>query len=219
MGLRGAGRQTRRKFRKPFSRKQVSAVRSIVQGDAETKHLETVISIANAVAGTGVVLPISLIATGDTDILRDGSEILVKTVQINVQVMGDADMTFDSFARIMLIQTMDCKGVLPVIINDIMEADDLSSFRDWDHRRDHRVLWNKVVNLPMRSAAADNVRPFRYLKFFKRFKKGLKVNYIGNTNLIASASRNQLFVMVMVNQVLDKQPTFAGFARLTFKDF
>lgn len=216
IGRKGVRRYRRKRL--PLTRQQVKAVRAIAQTQMETKKFDTTIAITTAVAGTGVVQLVSGVAVGDTDILREGNMIIVKSIQFSGTVVGDADVTFDTVCRIMLVRTVDCTGTNPSIANDILESDDPMALRDWDHRKDHQVLWNKNVTLPMRSAAADAVIPVRTVKFYKKFKKGLRIWYDGVTGAVTDATRNHLFLVFINNQAASYQPNLNGTFRVTFKD-
>lgn len=184
----------------------------------ELKKLDTSYGASTPIAGTGDVQLISGIAVGDTDITRDGNFITVKSIELFGQVEGDPNVTEDTVALLDVFRTYNTRGTNPAITNALYESESVVALRDFDHIKEHQLLYSKRMVLPMRALAASIVIPKRTFYFKKNFKNPIPVRYDGITAVVADCTLNHFYVVMRTDQANTFQPAWTWAARLTFTD-
>ncbi len=193
-------------------------VRRVINRAGEPKFIDTTIAI-NPIAGSSIITPLTLVATGDTDVTREGSRIKIISIQIRGIIFTDADSATGSTCRMILFRNNTRNnGSLPAVVS-ILETDSFKAFRNKDNNYDFKILWDHVdVVNPSGAPVADDVIVSRRVKYYKRYKKALNAYYDGNGATIGDAEKGHLFLMVMSNNASTFAPTFDLNIRVVFKD-
>lgn len=181
-----------------------------VTGKETKTHDLSVVSAGTITAGT--VYYISNIAQGDRSIDRDGLKINVKSVWLK----GIANMhasASNSWIRVIVFVDKACNGSLPATtgVGGLLEATGVLSFREHQNNYRFRILYDKMI--PISSAGRTNTE----FKFYRKFKKGLRVQYTDSSAAIGDAGNNSLFVMMLSNEPTNG-PLVSARARLAYTD-
>ncbi len=213
----------KRKSTKRFLKRRSfnNRVKSVINRVKEAKFIDTAISISNAVAGTSQIIPISLVATGDTELLRDGEEIGINTIEINLEVRCGPSVEYDTHNRVMLVRSKhNIEGVLP-LITELLMSDSVTALKQIDSRGDYTSYLNKhqLVKIANQDATtADQNQAVGLLRYFKRLRKPMKCTFDASGATIGAAERGHWFLVLMTNQSSSFQPLFTGNVRVMFKD-
>jgi len=192
-----------------------SKIKSVVNNQAATKYCNIATSTASPVAGTSVVVPISLVSVGDTDVTREGMTINVRSVQLRGSITIDVDETSDTFCRMLLFRAhQNIEGVLPTV-TEILMSDDLNSLRQIDNKGDYKVYMDKRFLVKVTDT---NVTHRILLDYYKKFDKTMKTYFDGDGELIADAEKGHWFMILMTASTTGNTPSWAINSRITFKD-
>ncbi len=208
-----------KRYNIPYGRRPQSfkkRVNRLIQANHELKFIDNAVSTSTPVGGTSVVSPLSLVGEGDTDILRDGQEIYLHSVQIKLFMTQDTTPTSATEMKLMVILARkNVDGVLPVI-TDFLMSDDPASLKQIDGRGDFQVLFSQdyLFQPPILAGNQQNL----WINYYKKFKKPIKATYDSDQADITAAEKNHLFMVLMTNQPTASQPTWSGNTRVTFKD-
>ncbi len=104
----------------------------------ESKFINTTVS-ATPVAGTSVVSLLNGVATGDTDVLRDGENILITSLQYNLRVTADKDLVTGQVCRFMLVLKKDVRGAA-LTVGTLLITDDVLSMRQIINSKNFKIL-------------------------------------------------------------------------------
>ncbi len=167
------------------------------------------------VSGTSVVTYISGIAQGDTDATRDGDTIYITSIQCKGVVSGDADQVVDRYAKFLLVKKKDVRGAT-ITMTNLFKADHYNSMRNVDNSVNFQILktWQRRIQVATTTGDAHSSR----LDFFYKFKKPLRVKYLGTGNAVTDADRNGLFFIAMTSGGATDSPVTQIQYRITFKD-
>ncbi len=214
--LRPSVLPTRRRRRRRRKRGFTNRVKAIVDGQAESKFLDTTISGTIPIAGTSLVSCLTLIATGDSNITREGDRVKIISCQIRGQVTGDASGASATTGRMMLVHAKrDVDGALPAV-TDILMSDSVNSLKQIDNRGYFKVIWSSRFSLKETGDSAQ--LPTVLVDYYKKFKTPLDAYYIASTSAITSNSSGHLFLLTMTNQAINDEPTWDLECRVVFKD-
>lgn len=211
--------EARKRRRRPFTPLQTQVIKKIIDKKAEQKYIDTELDAIHGWYGaTAQQQCITLCAQGDTDVTRTGNNILVHSMQMNTVLRGDPLCTSDVLCRIIIYRALDCNGANPTA-TEVLNAVDVKAFRNKTYMGDYRVLYDRIKLLPQGSISSQANTPFRSVKYYKRFKKPLKVTYDDTSALIGSCERNHLFVMLISSWGADAySPICDSYFRVRFTD-
>lgn len=217
----GRGRAKKKYFRrrgKPLTRSQVRVVRKIVEQQNETKFVDTTIDETGAYVANSAILWIVPVAEGDGESDREGQAIKIRSVQVHclIRDIGAANADGDVLYRVAMVLKKEVDGAT-LAYTEVWETDDPRSFRDWETRKDYKIMkeWTGILK------KADTVghRSARYIKFYHKFKKPIKCTFKGDgTAVIGNAQENHLFLVFSSSAANTDQPGFTGNCRVTYTD-
>ncbi len=156
---------------------------------------------------------VSGVALGDTESQRDGrvyhiSSIHMRCTVNRIAAEASANPASDLKGRICLIWDTQTNGA-QMVATDAMDGgqtDDTLSFRNLQHSKRFKVLWDKYWYLRTDNMAQGAVDTFAtgsqttsIMRYNKTFKKPLKVICEGTTNAIDSLSDNSIHVIGIAN--------------------
>ncbi len=209
-----ARRSRRRRHRR--RRGFTNRVKAIVDGQAESKFLDTSVSGTIPVAGTSLMQCLTLIATGDSNITREGDKVKLLSVQVRGQVTGDASGASATTARMMLIHAKrDVDGALPAV-TDILMSDSVHALKQIDNRGYFKVLWDSRFSIKETGDSAQ--LPTVLVDYYKKFPKPIDAYFIASTAAITSNSSGHLFLLMMTDQATNDEPTWGLECRVVFKE-
>lgn len=183
-----------------------------VTGKETKKHDLTWASTAN-VTSTGDVVYLSGISQGTSSLTRDGLKINIKSIWIK----GFANVVTSSgeaVLRIILFIDKMNLGANPSIssgANTLLEATTVNAFREHQSPYRFKILWDKVLPL------SETSRTNGVIKYYKKFKKGLRLTYTADGSSVSSAGKNAVFIAFLSNKGAN-YPTISGTSRITFTD-
>jgi len=160
---------------------------------------------------------ISGVAQGDGESERDGRIFMIHSIMIRCHVAAttlEAQATpfEDLRGRICLVLDTQTNGA-QLTATDVMDGgqtDDTQAFRNLQHTKRFRILWDKKWHLrrigqtnegAVDSFAAPTSTTPQYV-YYKRFKKPIKVICTGTTTAITAISDNSLHIIGVANSVL-----------------
>lgn len=188
--------------------------RKVTQQEAELKFIDTDYNASTPVSGTSVVLPITLIPGGDTPSSRDGNEVKIHSLSMHGKIQTHVDVDNDELCRLMIIQVYECDAVLPVVA-DFLIDDSCYSQPNWIERGKYRILSDKVMRIPISMADSITKKP---VKFYKRFKRPIKITFNSEASTIAAAENNHFFALLCTDTGGANLPGWTLNFRATFTD-
>ncbi len=207
LGGRKGGRKTfrRRKFRRASAPVGVTEVRTIVKSMAETKFLDTNI-ISTAIPATGIVFEVSPIAQGDGVTNRDGNRVHIKSLALNLEIIG-ADST-QAF-RYCILMDRKPRGTTNPVIADMFE--DTGTNLHISHLRwNRRFLYLLNVMESFSATGKDAAAKMHTIKVDKlmAFDSGTTGDY----------SKNSIWFVAISDSGAVSHPGIRANFRLKFKD-
>ncbi len=202
----------KRKRRKGFSRK----VKDIINKTAETKFIDGNINLNSPVTGTGVVIHITNVGLGDTEILRDGDKINIRSIQLRGSVTTDSAPSNDTGFRISLVRALDdIKGVLPTIA-EIFSENTIHALKQRESRNRFKIYMD--MRGLVKYQALNTIPSKALVDYYKMFKKDMFCWYDGAVPDITDAQSGHWFIVLQTDMGSTLQPTFFLNLRVTFKD-
>lgn len=179
----------RRKYRaRPYTMKQKSALklaksnRRKINSSHEVKWKYLPRAVITT-ATNGVVIPISLLAVGNTPITRIGDKIHAESIEIRCE----DDSTDGVTVRVMLVKDNQQHGTLPVI-TDILAEQTIIAPRNAAKLDRYKVIWDSVKGL------SSDINGQNWI--MKR-KLNHNIAYIGDAADQASQGKGNLYLVVI----------------------
>ncbi len=156
---------------------------------------------------------VSGVAQGDGESNRDGRKYLIHSIhiraRIHVSAIESSNPTLpDLIGRFCLVWDTQTNGA-QLTATDVMDGganDDRLSFRNLQHTKRFRILWDRsfkinrtMVNEGAVNLFASNAQTSAIMTFNRRFKKPIPVICSGTTAVIASISDNSLHMIGVAN--------------------
>ncbi len=202
----------KRKRRKGFNRK----VKDIINKQAETKFIDGNINLNSPVTGTGVVIQITNVGLGDTEILRDGDKINIRSIQFRGSVTTDSAPSTDTGFRISLVRALDdIKGVLPTIA-EIFSENTIHALKQRESRNRFKIYAD--IRGLVKYQALNTIPSKALIDYYKMFKSDMHCWYDGAVPDITDAQSGHWFIVLQTDMGSTLQPTFFLNLRVTFKD-
>lgn len=159
---------------------------------------------------TGQIIPISMIAQGDTSITREGLQIKPLSLEVKVLTTSDASSTVATTHRLIVFKDKEMHGTHPTVAN-ILESDGLLALPEHDTRP--RFKFYRDVIISAEKAAQDSI----YYKTYIKFKNKTRIYYSGTTAAEASSGKNQLYLYFLTNQATNTPDSYYQI-RLRYRD-
>lgn len=167
-----------RSKRMPLSKAQVKAVRSVAKkamdGQAEKKFLDTVLTNNVTSFDVPTVTQIALPAQGDGQGQRDGDQVKLKSLHIKGLLRHNGST--DTRGRIIVVQVMEDLGAAPTlsqILEDVTTQDIFNSPYKINSDLNYKILWD------YRNCLSDDSHPVRM--FDKVFRLNQQHHFSGST--------------------------------------
>lgn len=163
--------------------------------NVEFKFIDTTNNNMEIPNAAGIIVQLTNIIQGDTDITRDGAQIKLMSLDFKADVVVDsAGATTGDRVAIFLVEDRQTNGVVYTtadLLADATAGDSLVSHLNLDNKYRFRVLkrWNMSLNLVGRSSVS--------IRYHKNFGNNMKLRYStnnGNITDLASRSLSLLFI-------------------------
>ncbi len=213
-------RYSRGRKRTKTNRQFKAKVQRIISQTDEAKFVDTFTDAdATPVAGTSVILPLSLVAGGTSDTTRIGDQIKLISVEMKYFIQDETDgNTNDTLARIIIFRAKkNLNGVLPAV-TDLLSTDSITSLRETSggsDMSDFKVYLDKTFVIQRKYSQAQQA--IVKGKFFKSLG-GLKCTYKGEAASIVVAEEGQLFLLRMTQQPITFSPEWTVSTRVRFRE-
>lgn len=212
--------------KKPYYRKRRSStnfekrVRAIAKKvnkvDKEIKTIDTSYGSNDPINGTSYFMLLSGVAQGDTADTREGNQISIRSVQIRGYVESDDTPVNDTVCRIIIFRWRRVEGAANPVIADLLDTDWVNELRNWAHRKDFRILWDKRILLPKIPLATCTSK--RLFEKYIKFKNPIIATFEGAAAPVANCLNNHLFMCLMCDQANLSQANWEINNRVTFTD-
>ncbi len=189
----------------------------------EIKFHDTAVTTASAV--TLVKVPISLIAQGDTDSLRDGDEIMLKNLYIkgSVSTSLSAANIVDDQIRIILLQDFQQDADATAFTTvDLLQSDVWNSFYKADgNQKRFKILSDRMHHMGVvcegtQNAGTESYQSTASNKYItQRVSLNRKMYFNGVGDTLANQGRGKLYMCYISERSLH---TMDFQVRLTFQD-
>ncbi len=207
----------RRRMRATVAREPINhRIRRIIKQQKERKIRDFLMSDTLPVNGTGVVTLATGIAEGDGETERDGEQIYIKSIELRGEIVGNANNTVDTLARLIVFRAnSNINGVLPNV-TEILESDDVLSLRQNLNRGDFTTLFDRtfIIKVPTTTADQHSVVFHKYI----RFANPKICNYDLTTAVIGACEKGHLFVMRITDRPDTSEPVWNINARVSYVD-
>ncbi len=194
------GKSTRK-----IAKKALSLARSNV---SEMKHFDVAAFVAAAPDAWGIS-SISVMATGDNQITRDGDEVQNMSIQYKGSIVMHATAV-STQVRILLIQDRMAHAAIPLVA-DVFSQDNIRSFLSFEpaNRYRFKVLSDRTYHL------SDALQNELQVNVFKRIYG--KQFYNADTATTAGIGKNSLYLAVCSSEATN-EPTLDIDTRFVWRD-
>lgn len=182
--------------------RDVSLIRDMI--NVEPKFVDT--SGNGTISTTGVLGILSLLAQGNTDQQRNGNQVKLKDIKIQIDIGRNAAAASNR-VRAMLIVDKEFDGALPTIANVLQTSNVLSPLNK-DYSKRFVVLKTKHFMIDA-SMASKSFTWYCKLPFH-----GF---YDGTTAAAADCKENQILLLLLEDQAINVA-SYAYYARINFYD-
>ncbi len=166
---------------------------------------------AVAITTTPVIVQLSNIPQGDTNITRDGAQCKVLSLELGLQLTPHVNGAITG-VRILVVCDKQTNGSIYTnsdLLADVTVNDNMASPYNLDNKFRFQILWDKRFNL------ATNNRS--NASFTKRFKMSKVLRFDGSTPSIADLTSMSLSLVQFTNEPTNT-PLITMFSRLHFVD-
>lgn len=192
----------------------------------ELNHIDTFFN-GSATSATGLITLLNGCVQGDTNLTRDGNEIVMTSIQWRVQYISDTDLLTSSFVRHLIIVDRQPNGAAPTlaqVLDSSVITNQLHSPYNEDFQKRFKILHDAVYELQPKVVAGftvgtgvtTSVLTDRCYESGKR-QLNRMVKYNGNAGTVADIQTNSLYSIIHGSGGADVPIVVAGF-RLYFKD-
>lgn len=194
----------------PYVRSQLSHVANqAVQRNAELKYFD--VNATTTSSTSGVVISLSNVPQGATDITRVGDELKIRSLRVAYTVSQDTSITnFNVYTRCRVVLFQWKLDTSPIAL-DVMQSTgaNVSCETPYDHdaRRNYNILYDKVHVFALGASPHQHSEPVCYPTQTKmRFEAG------------ASTLANGALYMLFFSDTTTTLPTMAYYSRLLYTD-
>lgn len=182
-------------------------------------------------AGSGVFTLLNGVATGDTNIARDGDEVHATSIQFRGILVSSSAQVGITFVRQIVFWDSQPNGAPPTMgtlldLSTITNANFAPYNRNYQKR--YKILYDKLFTFnPMLELTTGTVAPpgtnttSSVVQMQKAFRRKIRLNrtikYSGDTGAIGDIASNSLYLFQVSNQAANLPVAVAGY-RLYFKD-
>ncbi len=210
----GAHRRRRKKAMPVAKPAAVAAIaRKTVMKMAEKKFHEVDID-GVGVDTTNVLIPLTGIVRGNSDITRNGDEVIIKSIEIRLELRSNVTANIGSSARFIVIQWHPTDSTAPTIAN-ILLAGTISRLTKQgflvDGRKNFTVLSDRMIQVST-VAGTEFMHSPKWM-ITKKFRK--KIDYNGT----AVTGLNNIYLLAVSDfGTGSTEPVMFGGSRFTYID-
>ncbi len=216
----------KRYVKKKYSRPGYRACGSMVASDAQkalalAKYLKGIVNVEYKIintTGTGIAItvapiitPISNIQIGDTNLLRDGSNLKVVSLRWAYTIVQHASAVATS-VRCLVVKDNQTNGAIYVgadVLTNLAAGIGINSPRNLDNLGRFSVLYDKVHTFSDSGSVVAHRRVYK--------KQQVKLRYSGNAGDITDLSMQSYSLFFLSNETTN-QPTITFHNQLRFVD-
>lgn len=172
------------------------------------KKTKDVASSGTTFDSSGFLIPLNIIAQGDTAITRDGGAARIKSVEMRLSgtIHGSATNTF---IRFILVEHGFVDGTQPDVTDVLSTASYLSAYAHLKNKG-FKILWDHTVRL-----SADGKDSFQLKKYVPT---DLKQHYAANTGDAWASINSGVHSLLVISSEATNTPTVAYNVRSMFVD-
>lgn len=200
-----------------------------IQSREELKHIDTIQS-AVEISTTPVLTLLNGVATGDTDITRDGNDITCTSVQFRLRYVTDSGNlgTTPAMIRTVLLWDLQCNGAAPTAA-DIFDVSVITAYMNAPYNRTNqkrfKILYDNVVVLNPTVVGAFTVATgvttaivpiARYLNAKRALSRITKFD--AATAAVTDIVSNSLYLFQVSSVAAGSEPFVLSGFRVYFKD-
>jgi len=202
MPYRRRRRRRRRYYRRGLSKAQYRAVNKIIDKKAELKYHDTA-ATGQGMTNTGVIIPLTAVASGDQDDQRSGNKINVKSLQFKAQI---AKQGVDVSCRVVLFKFYrPVPGSNPASTDIFVTSGTLHTLAKAG-TASFQILYDRTFNQLITQS------PTRVISFYR--KMNTDIHYSSDTS--NNWTKNPLFLYVISDNVTPSVIDYQ--ARIRFTD-
>ncbi len=183
--------------------------------NVEQKFFDVTSAATNIVDGVGTIVQLTNIATGNTDVTRNGAQIKLTSWSFKAFVTISPSIAIDGdTVTIMLVEdkqtnqaiyaTADLLSSVVNLLSTVSALNLDNKFRFKVHKR-----WTFQIN--------SSSNPIKVLKFYKKFGNNMKIRYDGSTPDITDLTTKSLSLLI-ISTAATNVPQIIFFNRLRFVD-
>lgn len=189
-------------------------VRKLERGQVGKEFKVHDVSDSTTIPDGGTVTCLNLIAQGDQSLSnREGLEIDLQSINARFKITSNDQTNDASLNRIIIFSDRHNQGVLP-LVTELLEAASEMDFKEHDENNRFRIYYDKTFTItPMISEA----HVIKFFKYYKRFKKPLRMYYKLTTAAQAAMSENSLY-MLHIGDHASNLPNLVYEIRITYTD-
>lgn len=164
---------------------------------------------------TGTIVNLSTIAQGDGDNARDGSSIKLAHLTMRMSWSSNTTDTTPQRVRMILFRGKNEKSTPPTIstlLEDTTQYDNIVSPKNWDHKFNTRVLYDRVIVLTPNASASNQSKELVISK-----KLYGHVKFATNDTAGTDIENGGLYMLIVSDETTNA-PTCTFYSRLTFYD-
>lgn len=185
------------------------------QAGKEIKFHDIAVSSAEMSTTAGFQL-LTGISQGDQSNYREGLKINLLSISVTAWVRTDKTDTSAQLCRIGIVKDTMNEAADPTI-TDIFETTSQLAAKEHDSGTRFKIYWNKLFDMS-NMVDGTNARG-KVIKYYKKFKKPIIVEYTGTGSTAASNGKNCFYMYYDSNLVTGgANPDIYYFIRLRFTD-
>lgn len=162
--------------------------------------------------GTASMIPMTAIAQGDQSIDREGLDVRVQSLKIDGYVTTSAS-TPTTILRMIIFSDTQQHGVKPTV-TELLETASVIGLKEHEAKGRFNILLDKKMLYNHYVSGHTSVHK---LSYYKKFKNGRKVSYLGTGTTSSNLGKGQLYILMISDQAT-YTPTVTWNARLKFTD-
>lgn len=211
--------KTKRRIKIDTSEKADKAItiakKAIKLAKGEIKIITSLGTATTIPDGAGRFIELSNIGVGNTNLLREGNEITLKRVYMEL-MLKIAAVASSSQVRVLLVRDKQANGAVfnpNNLLQTVANFSGLIAPRNVNFMKRFSVLYDKVHVLNQNITGV--VFSTRFVKSIK--KQNIKIRYDGAVADITDVQTNS-YSLVLISNEPTNEPTFDHFVRLDFTD-
>lgn len=176
---------------------------------AQVKYSDTTISNQQP-ATVGIVTPLNLMATGNTDVTRVGNKITCRSVSYRLDYSQATTAASPDSIRATLIYDNAVDGVLPAA-TDIFTVDSIDGLMNMNNTGRFKVLSDEIINFP--TLGSSRVAEKKHIKLHNA-----ATNFITTGGTIAGCGQGAIYLYLNSKLNVAANSNIFGYVRVKYTD-